>query len=228
MLLKIRKHKKRQRHNKRGWLWDTRVKLHCKRKTWPVRAPHKYGSLPPRNSWKASETRREQQQCTARRRAMYEWLSSLSASVGEIESVPHEQGKTSTEFRLGRMHPAIRIFLTANTIAVSIHYRGRCWDIVKCSEAAPAKTSGGWFDAFNPPEFKVIYPDLDTLWCEEVFEPFCRWFGLMMCKDDSLILYGTRDDTTWAKLMPTETPMGLFEVARFPVWLAYCSRAGWQ
>ncbi|MGG1944679.1 hypothetical protein AB1286_07710 [Trinickia sp. NRRL B-1857] len=172
-----------------------------------------------RYKWsKASEMRRAYIHCSARRRVVYDWLSSLCASTGDIQRLPREQRRTSTEFRLSKLHPAIRIFVSGTTLAASVHYRGRCWDLLKCLENRPGKAPGGWINTMSIPGQQKVYDSVDALWKAEVFDGFRRWFDRALSVEQALILYGTHDGATWAELMPFATPRGLHEMARFPVW----------
>lgn len=223
MLLNIRKQVRRDLRAVREKLLEERIVLLRKRKFRPVRTRSIY---PIKYRWKASEARQEQQHCTKRRRAVYHWLSSLSSHVGDIVRVPREQRQTSTEFRLSKLHPTIRIFVNGTTIAASVHYRGRCWDLLQCLEEGPKRAADGWINQISAPGFERVYESVDALWKAEVFGPFRAWFELTLSTAEVLVLHGTRSDarggTTWAKLMPWKTPVGPYEIARFPVWPERC------
>lgn len=167
---------------------------------------------------KASQKQQAQACCTKRRRIVYKWFSSLS-SFGEISPVPREQRRTSTEFRLSNLHPTIRVFVSATTLALAIHYKGRCWDVLSCFEKGAEKVPGGWANPFSAPEQQRIYSSVDAMWKAEVFDTFCEWFVATFNAAQALILYATRDGSTWAQLLPNDTPVGLYEMARFPVWI---------
>jgi hypothetical protein len=184
-----------------------------------VRTSRAHGIHPIRYPWsKASELRRAHIPCSARRRIVYDWLSSLRASTGGIQRLPREQRRTSTEFRLSKLHPAIRIFVSGTTLAASVHYRGRCWDLLQCLENRPEQASRGWIDALCRPRQQKVDDGVDALWKAEVFDGFRRWFELTLSTAQALILHGTPDGVTWAELMPFATPRGSHEMARFPVW----------
>lgn len=183
-----------------------------------MRRSRAHGVHPIQYNWKASEKRRAQIHCSTRRRLVYGWLSSLCASTGEIQHLPREQRATSTEFRLANLHPAIRLFVSGTTLAVSVHYRGRCWDLLQCLEHRPEQAPHGWIDTLCMPGQQKGYETADALWKAQVFDRFREWFDLTLSVAQALILYGTRDGATWAELMPFTTPRGPDEMARFPVW----------
>lgn len=219
--MNIRNQVRRDLRDVREKLLEKRIVLSRKRKFGPVRTRSIY---PIKYRRKASEARQEQQHRTKRRRAVYHWLS--SSHVGDIVRVPREQHQISTEFRLSKLHPTVRIFVNGTTIAASVHYGGRCWDLLQCFETGPKKVADGWINQISVPGFERVYESVDALWKAEVFEPFRAWFELTLSTAEVLVLYGTRSDarggTTWAKLMPWKTPVIPYEIARFPVWPERC------
>jgi hypothetical protein len=188
------------------------------RKCRRVRGARKFESVG--YKWKASETRNDHSRYSLHRSAVFRWLRQISAWVGEV--LPVDRRKMSTEFGLSKLHPAIRIFVTANTIAISVAYRDDdCWDLLRCVECEPRKVEGGWIDSLNLPSYRRVYPDLESLWQSEVFDPFKAWFSETFWSAETLIIYGMRDGATWAKLAASSTPIGLYEIERLPVQIAY-------
>ena len=192
--------------------------LSPKRKFSAVRGSRTHGIDPILYQRKPSERRRAHAHCSTRRRVVYGWLSSLCESTGDIDRLPREQRGTSNEFGLSNLHPAIRIFVNGTTLAASVHYRGRCWDVLECFEHRPGKEAGDGIHPICIPEQQEIHGSVDPLWKAEVFDCFRRWFDLTLREARTLILYGTSDGTTWAQLMPFGTPLAPHEIARFAVW----------
>lgn len=218
MLPNMRTEIKHQTRAVRSWLLKQRRTLSHARKfrpvrTWRTRALHtiQYNS-------KASETRRAQQHCAARRHVVYAWLAALHASTGDIQRLPREQRGTSTEFRLSNLHPAIRIYVSGTALAASVHYRRGCWDLLKCFESIPTKAARGWTNLVSAPGRQRVYSSVDAMWKAEVFDRFRDWFELILSAAEAVMLSGTHDGTTWAELVPFATRCSADEVARFPVW----------
>jgi hypothetical protein len=164
--------------------------------------------------------RNEQRRYSACRRAVFDWFMHISAWVGEV--LPVDRRKTSSEFRLSKLHPAIRIFVTANTIAVGVAYRGdHCWDLLQCIESEPQKVQGGWVDSLNLPSHRRVYPNLESLWRYEVFDPFEAWFRETFWSAETLIIYGTRDGATGARLAASSASVEPYEIERLPVRIGY-------
>lgn len=217
MLFKLRQRRTR-RHQSRAAFSGQRVPLQRVRKCRRVRGARKYESVG--YKWKASEMRNEQRRCSACRRAVFDWFMHISAWVGEVR--PVDQRKTSTEFRLSKLHAAIRIFVTANTIAVGIAYRGDdCWDLLQSIDCDPRKVQSGWINSLNLPSYRRVYPDLERLWQSEVFAPFEAWFRETFWSAATLILYGMRKGATWARLATSSASTELYEIERLPVHIDY-------
>ncbi|CAB3654714.1 hypothetical protein LMG27174_01343 [Paraburkholderia rhynchosiae] len=142
--------------------------------------------------------------------------------LGNIQHLPREQCKTSTQFRLSKLHPAIRIFVNATTLAASVRWQGKCVDLLQCHETGLETVAGDWINPIDTAKYQRVYCNLDARWNAEVFKCFLRWLRNVLRTAGTLILYGTPDGTTWARLAPLGTPVGMFEMARFPVWSDAC------
>jgi hypothetical protein len=217
MLFNLRQRRTR-RYRFRATLSGQRTSLQRLRGYKRVRRTRK--SEPVRYKWKASETRNEYSRYSVHRRAVFHWLGQISAWVGDVQ--PVDQRKTSIGFRLSKLHPAIRIFVTANTIAVGVAYRGKeCCDLLQCIDCQPRKVQGGWIDSLNVPGHQLVYPDLENLWQHEVFDPFELWFRETFWSAETLILYGAREGATWARLAASSASTEPYEIERLPVRIGY-------
>lgn len=166
---------------------------------------------------RASEYR-DLQRCYPRhRRELLAWLDGMSALVGTVESVERTTGLM--EFRLSRLDPAIRIFVTAVAIGVAAYHDGECFDLLVDIDVAPVRVVGGWQNNFRLPEWQRVFPDLDSLWRAEVFNPFRSWFRTRLFLAQVLIISGMSDGATWTKLADATAPIRSYEIARLPVWV---------
>jgi hypothetical protein len=217
MLFKLRQRRTR-RYQSHAAFSEQRISLQRVRRCRRVRGASKYESVG--YKWKASETLNEQRRCSSCRRAVFDWFTHISAWVGEVR--PVDQRKTSTEFGLSKLHPAIRVVVTANTIAVAVAYRGdECRDLLQCIDCQPRKVQGGWIDSLNLPGHQLVYPDLENLWQHEVFDPFELWFRETFWSAETLILYGAREGATWARLAEFSASAERYEIERLPVRIGY-------
>ncbi|WP_144161538.1 hypothetical protein [Paraburkholderia sp. BCC1885] len=220
MLFNLRQRRTR-RYPSRAAFYEQRISLQLVRKCRRVRGARKYESVG--YKWKASETRNDHRRCSIHRRAVFRWLRQISAWVGEV--LPVDRRKTSTEFRLSKLQPAIRIFVTANTIVAGVAFRGdNCWDLLRCIECEPRKVQGGWIDSLNLPSYRRLYPDLERLWRNEVFDSFETWFRGTLLTADTLIIYGMREGPTWARLAASSASVEPHEIERLPVRIGYPDR----
>lgn len=218
MLPSMRTEIKRETRAIRSGLSKPRRALSRERTLSPLRESRARATSLVQHKGKASETGQARHHCSTRRHTVYAWLSSLSALTGDIERLPREQRGASTEFRLSKLHPAIRIFVSGTTLAASVHYRGGCWDVLKYFEALPKQVAHGWINLVGAPERQRVYSNVDALWKAEVFDRFRDWFELILTAAEAVTLYGTDDGTTWAELTPLAAPRGADEMARFRVW----------
>ncbi|RKT13463.1 hypothetical protein B0G69_6617 [Paraburkholderia sp. RAU2J] len=226
---------KRRPDRSRGVFFAKRLAL--RRARWPhrTRGKRRRDGVPARK-WKASEVRHEHMQCSKRRYAVFYWFEQIAAWVGEIR--PIEQHKTWCEFTLTKINPAIVFSVNARSIIVSVHQGGKCWDLLVDVDCNPQKAPGGWYNTLALPERPVIYRNIDTLWQCEVFNSFHKWMREYFWPSDTAILYGMPDleGATWAKLASHSTPVGLFEIERFPIRVSYpawmeegsLDHAGWE
>lgn len=200
---------------------EQRISLQLVRKCRRVRGARKYESVG--YKWKASETRNDQSRYSLHRREVFRWLRLISSRVGEV--LPVDECKTSTEFRLSKLQPAIRIFVTANTIGAGVAFRGDdCWDLLQCIDCEPHKVRDGWVDSLNLPDHQRVYPDLESLWHNEVFDPFEVWFRQILLTAGILIVYRMREGPTWARLAASSTPVEPHQIERLPVRIGYPDR----
>jgi|GEM_PF-5465566 len=217
MLFNLRQRRTR-RHQSRAAFSGQRISLQRVRKGRRACGARKYESVG--YKWKASEMRNEQRRYSACRRAVFDWFMHISAWVGEV--LPVDRRKTSGEFRLSKLHPAIRMFVTANTIAAGVAYRDDdCWDLLQSIECQPRKVQGGWIDSLNLPGHQLVYPDLESLWQHEVFDPFELWFRETFWSAETLILCGMREGPTWARLAASSASTEPYEIERLPVRIGY-------
>jgi hypothetical protein len=217
MLFNLRPRRTRRRQS-RVTFFEQRIPLQLRRKRRCLRGARKDDSVG--YKWKASDTRNDHKLCSIHRRSVLHWLVQISAWVGEV--LPVDERKTSVEFRLSKLQPAIRIFVTANTIGVGVAFRGDdCWDLLQCVECEPRRVSGGWIDSLNLPDYQRVYPDLETLWRNEVFEPFEAWFREKLLTAETLAIYCVQEGPRWARLAASSVPVELHEIERLPVRIGY-------
>lgn len=206
------------RHQSPAAFSEQRISLQRVRNCRGGRGARKYESVG--YKWKASETRNDHTRYSLHRRAVFHWLGQISPWVGEV--LPVDRRKTSTEFRLAKLHPAIRIFVTAHTIAVGVAYRDDdCWDLLQFVECEPRKVQGGWIDSLNLTDHRRVYPDLESLWQNEVFDPFEAWFRETFWSAETLIICGMRAGPTWARLAASSASTEPCEIDRLPVRIGY-------
>jgi hypothetical protein len=149
---------------------------------------------------------------------LLDWLDTMAALVGAVE--PVERTKEFMEFRLSRLHPDIRIFVTAVAIGVAFYRDGECFDLLADIDVAPEQMVGGWLNNFRLPESRVVFRDLDDLWRIEIFNPFRDWMRTKLIPAQVLIVHALDEQgATWTKLADATATVDPYEVVRLPVWI---------
>ncbi|MDP4028409.1 MAG: hypothetical protein Q8P42_05515, partial [Gallionella sp.] len=78
---------------------------------------------------------------------------------------------------------------------------------------AESRSDQGYTNLFYLPEARKYYPDRQSLWEGEVFQPFIEWCNATLAKANWLALYAADDRATWAVLCHAVDP----EAMCFPV-----------
>lgn len=102
---------------------------------------------------------------------------------------------------------AIHGFLNAYAIDVVVSWQGEVIDLLQSFEAAPMRSGDGYLCGLCLPEHVRIYPDRDSLWREQLFEPFLEWVNVEFHKALRLNLYRT-EGASWASLEQGDTMGG--------------------
>lgn len=166
---------------------------------------------------RASEYRSLQECYLRHRLKLLDWLDDMSALVGAVEPVEHTT--EYMEFRLSRLNPDIRIFVTAVAIGVVIYRNGEWFDLLVDIDVAPERIVGGWLNNFRLPEWQRVFRDLDSLWHTEVFNPFRQWVRMRLLPARVLVISAMHNGATWTKFADTTTPVDPHEIARPSVWI---------
>jgi hypothetical protein len=122
------------------------------------------------------------------------------------------EGRTDTvvEFSFVGVNRAIAAVLTRDGITVSAEWEGDCWDFLMDQDSYPEHGPTGYFCSLclhyfretHPGEaFTRIFPSQEAVWADDIFEPFLEWVNDDLAKATYLVLFGTPDYGTWAKLL---------------------------
>jgi hypothetical protein len=92
-----------------------------------------------------------------------------------------------------------------------------CWDILFFADVLVSHRDNGVVCAICVDEgHEVVFPDLEALWADHLFEPFVRWICEKLLPADRIALYSEIGHATWARLLRPEHDAGS-AVAILPV-----------
>jgi len=87
-------------------------------------------------------------------------------------------------------------------ISVAAEWDGGAWDLILDLDAYPVRVSGGFACRVCEPEKRVVFPSLEGLWADHLFEPFLAWVNDELAVLPWLELMGTVDTAMCARLRP--------------------------
>lgn len=107
-------------------------------------------------------------------------------------------------------HVLIGALMSHGDLVVSVEWKDECWDFLFSEEVRPQKTTEGIVCSVCEAEGKHrIFPSIDALWQDHLFDPFEEWINTKLGSAQAVALYRTDNDgTTWARLIQTGDPTG--------------------
>ena len=106
--------------------------------------------------------------------------------------------ESETSHRLILQHHVYQV-----DVGIHILHHGQTWDMLPDYDISQRRTSTGQYycDACTTPE---RFPSRAALWVAHSFEPLLAWANEHLQPSQWLCLYGEREGSTWAELMPAE------------------------
>ena len=101
-------------------------------------------------------------------------------------------------------HPdCLTVWLSRWDLSVHVTWQDLGWDMLISLDACPEPVPGGYRCRLNL-NFVEIWPNRETLWCHDFFEPFLAWVNKRLAHACQLSLYGKPDSSTWAELIDAQ------------------------
>jgi hypothetical protein len=94
-------------------------------------------------------------------------------------------------------------------IVVRFAHNGFEFDAVPWFDTYPIKRAGGYVDRLYDPTWNkespepipaTIYPNIESIWCEEVFEVFLGWVNKHVAPAKWLVIYAEKETGSFAEL----------------------------
>ena len=94
----------------------------------------------------------------------------------------------------------LAISLTKNELNVSVFWQGMFWDMLLSLEYSPMHIRSGYQCLLCLDEERRIYPTLEVLWRDHLFEPFLEWTNSKLAMADHIAAFSI-NGSSWATLV---------------------------
>ena len=118
------------------------------------------------------------------------WLAAAGSRLLIAVRVKEHAGQHS-ELSFDGIDPAIGGFFTDRELSVFVDWQGRNWDLLINLDVMPERARNGYVCTLCGAEARTIFPDLDALWRDHLFEPFLQWVNGKLTAADTIGLYGS-------------------------------------
>jgi hypothetical protein len=149
--------------------------------------------------------------------AFFEWLDTARPRL----KIPMElRALTGRQIELAfvGINSAIGATLTTRELSVFVEWEGRIWDFFRCFDVWPRLAIGGYICEHCRPEQRTIFPCMQALWQDHLFEPLLEWINGKLAAADAVGLYGsTSSGWTHAELLSDRDPQRSEPDIRLPL-----------
>lgn len=122
------------------------------------------------------------------------------------------------ELSFNGIHPAIGASLTSRELSVFADWQGQTWDLLLSLDVLPWRARSGYICELCQAEERTIFPNLEALWRDHLFEPLLTWVNTRLAMSDALDLYGSPSSgSTHAELLSRHDTQGTTPNIRIPV-----------
>ena len=136
--------------------------------------------------------------------AFVNWLETAGSRFAVGVRVTGRAGQ-HIELSFDDITPALGAFLSSRELTVFVDWEGQNWDSPLSLDVTPRRSGGGYICECCKPEGRTVFPTLDALRGDHLFEPFLAWVNEELAAADVIGLYGSPSDGyTQAKLLHTE------------------------
>lgn len=134
-------------------------------------------------------------------RAFLKWRKSVRSRI----SIPIRMRGYMDEyvhFSFDGITSAIFVMLNSQEITVTVDWEGRNWDTIFNAEVNPRRSRLGYICEHCQPGSRRVFPTLEALWRDHLFEPFLSWLNYELAVSDVIGLCGSPSDGyTYAMLL---------------------------
>jgi hypothetical protein len=140
-------------------------------------------------------------------KVLFGWLET-AALVVPINVQPSRHADQRIVLSFEGITPAIGAFLTCWELSVFVDWQGRNWDTLLSLDVKPRRRArGGYTCECCQRRDRRVFPSLDALWRDHLFEPFGAWVNGELAVADTIGLTGSPSvGYTHAKLLTKADP----------------------
>ena len=106
--------------------------------------------------------------------AFVNWLETAGSRFAVGVRVTGRAGQ-HIELSFDDITPALGAFLSSRELTVFVDWEGQNWDSPLSLDVTPRRCAGGYICECCKPEGRTVFPTLDALWGDHLFEPFLEW-----------------------------------------------------
>jgi hypothetical protein len=150
-------------------------------------------------------------------RAFAKWLEETRS---RLDIAVEMRARTARQIGLSfaGINSAIGASLTTQQLCVFVACEGRIWDFLLCFDVWPRIAIGGYICEHCKPEQRTIFPDMEALWRDHLFEQLLEWVNGKLAVADAVGLYGSPlDGWPHAELVSNDDAKGPKPDIRIPL-----------
>jgi hypothetical protein len=132
-------------------------------------------------------------------RAFLAWLSANRERFA-LEILPGRRTDRVLEFSFVGINRAVSGSLGNYSLSIAVEYENCLWDLLWDADASPRHVTGGCICALCEQTERRLFPDRPALWIDHLFEPLLEWTNRDLANANWLLLFGTHQTATWARL----------------------------
>jgi len=137
------------------------------------------------------------------RRAFLDWLDEARSRLAVAIHIERSTAE-AIDFSFALANPVLLGALIARgDLVISAEWAGTSWDFLFFNEVRPQQNLNGFTCSLcKPGNKRRVFPSLETLWHDHLFEPFADWINTKLAIAQAVALYRSDNGSArWARLV---------------------------
>lgn len=84
-------------------------------------------------------------------------------------------------------------------ISIAAMLGGECWDFLFDEDVMPVNDGAAWFCSLCEPNDRHLFPSIEVVWVDHLFDPLCRWIDEQL-RPANALEYHRVEGATWVRL----------------------------